>query len=340
LVSTQLDSYFCIIEERVPPEGYTIGYGSGDGNHGVADKIDVTAGFIKDLAGNAATTDNVADAALTNADDFAAPVVSGIVVTDSNTITATLTSDTGNIGVYSTGTTQVSGITPVAITATTTGAVDVVAVTGTTSGTTGTVKVIDTAGNIASTTLDVILGSTDNDTLTLASGKAVFGFAGNDTFTFGATAPASPYIIADHGTTDLLSINGFLGLTDSGSNGTTDEVQGAYTGALVESDYGTGTSAGADVTIAGKIITLSVDDITAASIATDLADDVVQVGAGTNDLILAAGSKAVIVVGETSGTDGVNIYYASTGASGAETITLVGQLVGVSLGDINSTDFM
>jgi hypothetical protein len=266
------------------------------------------------------------------------------VVTDSNTITATLTSDTGTIGVYTTGTTAVTGITPVAISATTTGAVDVVAVANVTTGTAATVKVIDTAGNISSTTLDVILGSAGNDTLTLTSGKAVFSFAGNDTLTFGSTAPASPYIIADHSDTDLLSINTFLGLSDASqpADNTTDEVQAAFLSTVAESAFGTGTSTGSDVTIAGKIVTLSVSDITATSIATDLADDILQVaGAGsTRDLILAADSKAVIVVGEATGTDGVNIYYASTGATGAETITLVGQLVGVSLTNISSVDFM
>lgn len=292
-----------------------------------------------DQAGNAG-----ASAATTLTVDTTAPVVSGIVVTDSNTITATLTSDTGTIGVYTTGTTAVTGITPVAISATTTGAVDVVAVAGVTTGTAATVKVIDTAGNISSTTLGVILGSAGNDTLTLTSGKAVFSFGGNDTLTFGSTAPASPYIIADHSATDLLSINTFLGLSDASqpADNTTDEVQAAFLSTVAESAFGTGTSTGSDVTIAGKIVTLSVSDITATSIATDLADDILQVaGVGsTRDLILAADSKAVIVVGETTGTDGVNIYYASTGATGAETITLVGQLVGVSLTNISSADFM
>ena len=292
--------------------------------------------YVADVAGNlssASTATITVDVALPTASAFG--VASATTLRGTSTEAGSLVLVKAADGLVLTNAVTAGAFTGSALTKT----VTVVAQDAVTA---ATLKVLDAAGNVASTTLDVILGSTGHDTLTLASGNAVFSFAGNDTLTFGSTAPASPYIIADYSATDLLSINGFLGLVDGAANGTTDEVQTAFTAKIAESTYGTGTSAGSDVTIAGKIITLSVTDITATStIATDLADDIVQAGAGTNDLILAASSKAILVVGEANGTDGVNVYYATTAATGVEeTITLVGTLNGIALDAISSTSFM
>ncbi len=64
----------------------TTGYGSGDGTHGSVDTLDVAAGFMIDLAGNVSSTDFKANAVITNADDFTAPITQDAVFPSAQTI--------------------------------------------------------------------------------------------------------------------------------------------------------------------------------------------------------------------------------------------------------------
>jgi hypothetical protein len=179
---------------------------------------------------------------------------------------------------------------------------------------------------VASAAGSVIEGGDGSDFIKAGAGKDTIVFAstaaGNDAdtisgFTFGAAG-------------DVLNMDAFLGTSAAFYDVTT-------TGTAIADDGVSATGTGA-IALAGlntKVVLVTAADITAATVT-----ETALFGAGK--AFAAEGTtayKIVLLVGETSGTDGVKAYYVTDGTGADDmAITLVGTMDGVSLANVNAAN--
>ena len=158
----------------------TAGYGA----TGNADTLDIAAGFAKDAAGNAATTDALANGVLT----ITAPPIATAFTATATTVGATSDKD-GYLGLYDSNSALLQSDrfpwplveTMYANTAAT------ITVEARPTPTSATLKVSDYDENFATATQSVVLGTTGNDTALggTASADFIYGFEGDDVITGG-----------------------------------------------------------------------------------------------------------------------------------------------------------
>jgi Ca2+-binding RTX toxin-like protein len=186
---------------------------------------------------------------------------------------------------------------------------------------------------------DSIQGGAGADVLTGGGGSDVLtGGSGVDTFVFDANAvengedTITDFVFGAAG--DKLDFRAFLGTTP--------------TPAFYEVS-GMGTTIGADGVAADSKGAIALADIankvvlvTTADISTQAVDEAALFGSLSSKAFASEGIAAirsVLLVGETSGTDGVKVYYVTDGTSWNDlNVTLVGTLSGVSLADVDGAN--
>ena len=192
---------------------------------------------------------------------------------------------------------------------------------------------------------DSIQGGAGADTITGGAGSDLLtGGSGADTFVFDADAvengedTITDFVFGAAG--DKLDFSAFLGTTPTpaiyevGGTGTTisgDGVAADATGAIPLAD------------IANKVVL-----VTTADIATQTVDEDTLFGAGkafaAEGELLPTPINSVLLVGEKSGSNGVQVYYVTDGNSADGnsaddlSVTLVGTLSGVSLANVHANN--
>ena len=169
---------------------------------------------------------------------------------------------------------------------------------------------------------DIIRGAGGNDIIKLTEGTPAI-----DTVVFEASASANGNDAISNFTKgtggDVLDFSAFLtsgGVSDADAG--TAGLQNYVLGATAEN-------------ISGNIALLEVANIGAVT-QTTIAD---EFAAGETFANLTNGSKAIVLVGEASGTDGINVYYVTGTLSGTENVELVGVLQNENLTGFASNNF-
>lgn len=184
---------------------------------------------------------------------------------------------------------------------------------------------------------DILMGGEGADQLTGGSGADTFVFtngADEDAGTAGLQIGADTITDFTFGATgDTLNLNAFL-------SGTAAFYEKANQGTTVGDDGVAANSTGA---IALEKIDKKVVLVTTADISTQVVDEATLFKAGgvfaAEEDTMTTPINSVLLVGETSGTDGVKVYYVTDGTDQNDmTVTLVGTLSGVSLQNVHEAN--
>ena len=180
--SAKVSSATTLTVVLTPAMGTALEATTGYGATGNADTLDIAAGFAKDAAGNAATTDALANGGLT----ITTPPIASAFKATATTVGAT-SNENGMLGLYAVGSDDLlpktgGGTLSTAMTA---GNPATITVEAQANVTPALLRVVDAVGNFAEDFQRVLLGTTGNDTSLggTANADLIYGFEGDDAIT-------------------------------------------------------------------------------------------------------------------------------------------------------------